>query len=256
MQEKQVAVAVGNVGPRGQKLLGCTSVEGRSVQISQGFLGRALHEKKVFPVREKIGITIRELAIVFMAWSRFLGCPAAVRHTLERTSNIRREEDDAALAPSAPSSFEGVAKRFYRSAGGLDFSKLTIGKKAEISSVRRPEGEFGALGARQGLGLCHAEPLNKKKVCLLVLRCNKHDLLPIRREHRRTLENSGKIKARGPLELCPNQRLRRSQPVRVHRRRDQRTRGQHPSQDCRSGERLLPVLSFGDHHPRTASLAA
>src|SRR5450631_3156196 len=110
---KQVAVAVGNVRPRGQKLLGCTSVEGRSVQISQGLLGRALHEKKVFPVRQEIRITIRELAIVFVVRGRFLGRPPAVRHTLERASNIRSEEDDATFAPSTPSSFGGVTKRLY-----------------------------------------------------------------------------------------------------------------------------------------------
>jgi hypothetical protein len=90
------------------------------------------------------------------------------------------------------------------------------------------------------------QPLNKDGG-LVVLQCDKRDLLPIRRHHGRSGHDQREIESRGPLDLSPHQLLRQSQPLRIHRGQHDRGHSQHPSQGSRGEQDFLPVLFLRDH---------
>src|ERR1700747_1139793 len=102
---------------------------------------RPLDEQKVFSIGQEVGIAIGEFFVVIVRRSRILGSTTAIGYPLQRTGNIRREQDRTLFVPGASASFGRVAQRLHRAASGRDFSQLAIGEKSEVLSVGRPEGE-------------------------------------------------------------------------------------------------------------------
>src|SRR6266478_3062310 len=167
---KKVAVAIGDVGSKRQKRLGFTSFERSRIDVSLRIFSRPLHEKEVLSIGQEVGIAIGEVLVILVGRSGVLGRTAAIGHPLQRTGNVRRKDDSALLVPVAAATVRGITERLHWSARSLDFSQLAIGKKAEVLSVCRPEGEDAVFGARQRLRLPRAEPLHEDGG-LVLLRC-------------------------------------------------------------------------------------